>query len=160
MIAIYQRTAAGVIRAATATTATEALDKLRGIHAPAMAFDGGDPVGATGYTSAADRAAIARHAAPPRSSDGESCAWAGCCEAAGRVHSNTREGLVDFCAGHRHLMLDAALNALDLDSPRVTGAVMRATGATHCNDRRCARCKAAIRAGIVAVRPDLAGRYP
>lgn len=160
MIAIYQRTASGVVRADTATTVAEAHDKLRGIRAPAMAFDGGDPVAATGYTTAADRDAIARHAAPPRTSDAESCAWAGCCEAAGRVHSNTRAGLVDFCAGHRHLLLDASLNALDLDSPRVTGAVMRATGATHCNDRRCARCKAAIRAGIVAVRPDLAGRYP
>lgn len=156
MIAIYQRTASGVVRADTATTVAEAHDKLRGIRAPAMAFDGGDPVAATGYTTAADRDAIARHA----TSDAESCAWAGCCEAAGRVHSNTRAGLVDFCAGHRHLLLDASLNALDLDSPRVTGAVMRATGATHCNDRRCARCKAAIRAGIVAVRPDLAGRYP
>lgn len=160
MIAIYQRTDAGVSRVSTATTEAEAHERLRALRAPAMAFDGTLAVAASGYTTAADRDAIARHAAPPRTSDAESCAWAGCCEAAGRVHSNTRAGLVDFCAGHRHLLLDASLNALDLDSPRVTGAVMRATGATHCNDRRCARCKAAIRAGIVAVRPDLAGRYP
>ena len=51
MIAIYQRTASGVVRADTATTVAEAHDKLGDIRAPAMAFDGGDPVGATGYTS-------------------------------------------------------------------------------------------------------------
>ena len=150
MIAIFRRTPAGVVRVATASTRAEALAALSGIRAPAVAFAGGDPVGATGYTSTADRDAIIAHVAPARTPDTEPCVWPACCEPAAREHGNTQRGLVDLCAGHRRMVYENS-RPLDTSSPRAVRALMTAVGPLHCTERRCAKCRAAIRTCAAAL---------
>ncbi len=102
MIAIYQRTASGVVRTDTATTVAEAYDKLRGIDAPAIAFDGLLAVGATWRTTERERAAITKHVdgvGRGRSTAGDSCRL--CTDPCARVTFKTPAALAGFCSTHR-----------------------------------------------------------
>lgn len=120
MIAIFRRTPAGVVRVATVSTVAEAHDKLRGIRAPAVAFAGGDPVGATGYTSTADRDAIARHAATAEGLDDsrEPCRLCPCRRA--RTSAKTPEHLGEFCQTHRDRI--RSCRGLDATDPAAVDA--------------------------------------
>lgn len=161
MIVIYQRNAAGSVeRAATATTTAEAHDRLRTIHAPAVAFDGLLPVGASGHTRTPDLAAITRHATKAaggeRSQEGESCQWPGCHSVAARVILSTPAGLNDFCTHHRRIAYENS-RPLSTDSPRQMRALSHAVGPTPCceHPRGCTACKAAVRAAA----RELAARF-
>lgn len=150
MIAIYRLTAGGAVeRAATATSVAEARKRLATLRCPAVAYDGHEAVGATGHTRAVDLAAITAHVSPRCSPETLSCAWTGCAEPAARVHINTRRGVAEFCAGHRHVIADCA-RGLSVDTTREVLALMRLVGAMHCT--ACADCRARVRAaaGIVA----------
>lgn len=107
MIAIYQRTAAGVVRAATTATTSEARAYLRGLRVPALACDGLEPVGATGYTTASDLRAIlaevngGRVTPDGRGGAGRACAAPGCTLTAARGEARSVEHLLRFCSACR-----------------------------------------------------------
>lgn len=125
MIAIYRRTPTGVVRAASASTRAEAIDKLRGIAAPAAAFNGGAFVAATGYTSAPDLAAITAHVgAHSRHSEVgvESCEAPECPRPRGRESSKTLPHLVALCIVHRRRV--RACRNLDQRDPAAVAAYL------------------------------------
>lgn len=126
MIVIYQRTAAGSVeRAATATTTAEAHDRLSTIHAPAVAFDGLLPVGASGHTRTPDLAAITEHATREAGGavrDAASCIVGGCHRAQGRTNFKTPDHLAELCLVHRHRV--CACRGVDKDCPASVAAYL------------------------------------
>lgn len=126
MIAIYRLTAAGAVeRAATAPSVPEAHAKLRALRFPAVAFNGGAFVAATGYTSAPDLAAITAHVgAHSRHSEVgvESCEAPECPRPRGRESSKTLPHLVALCIVHRRRV--RACRNLDQRDPAAVAAYL------------------------------------
>ena len=133
MIVIYQRNAAGSVeRAATATTTAEAHDRLRTIHAPAVAFDGLLPVGASGHTRSTDLTAITEHATREAGGavrDAASCVVGGCHRAQGRVNFKTPPHLAELCTLHRRRV--CSCRGVDKDDPESVAAYIARAEVSH-----------------------------
>ena len=147
MIAIYQRTASGVVRADTATTVAESHASLRRIGPPAVAYDGSVFVAAAGGTSASDLRAITAVATAGAEPEARSCAWPGCCAAVARVREMTPIGLVGFCGAHRRLVYECS-RPIDTDDPDAVARLVERVGPPHCSKDRCPWCRADLRRAV------------
>lgn len=147
MIAIYQRTASGVVRADTATTVAESHASLRRIGPPAVAYDGSVFVAAAGGTSASDLRAITAVATAGAEHEARSCAWPGCCAAVARVREMTSIGLVGFCGAHRRLIYECS-RPVDTDDPDAVARLVERVGPPHCSKDRCPWCRADLRRAV------------
>ena len=147
MIAIYQRTATGVVRADTATTVAESHASLRRIGPPAVAYDGSVFVAAAGGTSASDLRAITAVATAGAEPEARSCAWPGCCAAVARVREMTPAGLVGFCGAHRRLLYECS-RPTNTDDPDAVARLVAAVGTIHCSKDRCPWCRADLRRAV------------
>lgn len=147
MIAIYQRTASGVVRADTATTVAESHASLRRIGPPAVAYDGSVFVAAAGGTSASDLRAITAVATAGAEHEARSCAWPECCAAVARVREMTPIGLVGFCGAHRRLLYECS-RPTNTDDPDAVARLVAAVGTIHCSKDRCPWCRADLRRAV------------
>lgn len=122
MIALWQRTPAGVSRAGDVRTREEAVARLRRTRVPCVAFDGIRPVAASGATTTADRDAILEAAAGawgPKTTRGQArgkgggipqscgCTWPGCAELAAPFQERLAEFLRPYCRAHRQKLQHA-----------------------------------------------------